>query len=142
MLTDIDAKGGTRELLDIDYREQFDRNGMSSPNQKMAIDAEIARLLDALVNTPDQKWVSVTSPSIEGGRPNPSTNNPETGRVRLGSPSGIVTGRIIRRLRCSSARFGNSVSYSDPRTGSAFEAPKNAQRSRIEASICREKPTF
>ena len=77
MLRDIDERGGTRKMDDIDYREQFDRKWDEfTPRQQKAINAEIKRLLDALVNHPDPIWGSIMNTSIEGGKVNPFTGLP------------------------------------------------------------------
>ena len=72
MLKDIDEKGRTRELKDIDYRNPFDTkwDEFTSEEQE-AIDTEIQRLLDALKNSPDPLWGSIMNTSIEGGKANP-----------------------------------------------------------------------
>ncbi|HMO16257.1 MAG TPA: hypothetical protein PKD64_18690 [Pirellulaceae bacterium] len=77
MLTDIDERGGVRELHDIDYRERFDLMWNEFTNvEQLAIDAEIERLLDALVRDPDPKWGAIMNTSIEGGKVNPFNGNP------------------------------------------------------------------
>jgi hypothetical protein len=72
MLKDMDEKGHVREMRDIDYRSQFDRKWNEfTPEEQRAIDAEIARLLDALRDSPDSLWGSIMNTSIEGGKVNP-----------------------------------------------------------------------
>jgi len=72
MLKDIDEKGGTRTLKDIDHRAEFDRKWREfTPAEQSAIDAEIERLLDALKDSPDPLWGSIMNTSIEGGKANP-----------------------------------------------------------------------
>jgi len=72
LLKDIDEKGGTRELRDIDYREEFDRKWNEfSLDEQQEIDAEVTRLLDALRDSPDPLWGSIMNTSIEGGKVNP-----------------------------------------------------------------------
>src|ERR1700681_2939661 len=72
MLKDMDDKGRVREMRDIDYRSQFDRKWNEfTPEEQRAIDAEIARLLDALRDSPDSLWGSIMNTSIEGGKVNP-----------------------------------------------------------------------
>jgi hypothetical protein len=72
MLKDIDEKGGIREMDDIDYRERFDRKWREfTPGEQLAIDTEIIRVLDALINDPDPNWGSIMNTSIEGGKANP-----------------------------------------------------------------------
>jgi hypothetical protein len=74
MLMDIDENGGMREMHDIDYRDRFDRkwNEFTAAEQQ-AINAEISRLLDALIDDPDPTWGSIMNTSIEGGKANPFT---------------------------------------------------------------------
>ncbi len=74
MLKDIDENGGVREVDDIDYRERFDRKWSEfTLEEQQAIDAEIERLLDALIDDPDPQWGSIMNTSIEGGKVNPFT---------------------------------------------------------------------
>ncbi|MGH7136427.1 MAG: hypothetical protein ACREHD_11855 [Pirellulales bacterium] len=76
MLRDIDENGGMRELDDIDHRERFDRKWNEfTPVEQGAIDAEIKRLLDALIHHPDPNWGSIMNTSIEGGKVNPFTGD-------------------------------------------------------------------
>jgi len=77
MLRDIDENGGTREMLDIDYREQFEMIwNRFTPDEQRAIDNEIRRLIDALIENPDRTWGSIMNTSIEGGKANPFTGEP------------------------------------------------------------------
>ncbi len=77
MLRDIDENGGVREMHDIDYRERFDRKWSEfTAAEQRAIDIEINRLLDALINDPDPNWGSIMNTSIEGGKVNPFTGVP------------------------------------------------------------------
>ncbi len=77
MLIDIDENGGMREMDDIDYRERFDRKWDEfTPEEQQDIDAEIKRLLDALIDNPDPQWGSIMNTSIVGGAVNPFTGNP------------------------------------------------------------------
>jgi len=72
MLRDIDEKGRTRDLTDIDYRQQFNTKWAEfPPEEQQAINAEITRLLDALRDSPDPLWGSIMNTSIEGGKVNP-----------------------------------------------------------------------
>lgn len=75
MLKDMDEKcrmREMREMRDIDYRSQFDRKWNEfTPEEQRAIDAEIARLLDALRDSPDSLRGSIMNTSIEGGKVNP-----------------------------------------------------------------------
>ena len=77
MLRDIDENGGVREMHDIDYRERFDRkwNEFTAEEQR-AIDTEINRLLDALIDDPDPNWGSIMNTSIEGSKVNPFNGEP------------------------------------------------------------------
>lgn len=77
MLRDIDENGGVRDMDDIDYRERFDRKWSEfTPAERRAIDAEITRLLDALIDDPDPNWGSIMNTSIEGGKVNPLNGLP------------------------------------------------------------------
>lgn len=77
MLRDIDENGGMREMDDIDYRDQFDRKWSEfTAKEQRAIDAEIKRLLDALIDNPDPIWGSIMNTSIEGGKVNPFNGEP------------------------------------------------------------------
>ena len=77
MLRDIDENGGVRELHDIDHRQRFDSKWNEFTSQeKLAIDTEIARLLDALRDNPDPNWGSIMNTSIEGGKVNPFNGEP------------------------------------------------------------------
>ena len=72
MLKDMDEKGAMREMNDIDYRSQFDKKWKEfPPEEQQAINAEIARVLDALRDSPDLLWGSIMNTSIEGGKVNP-----------------------------------------------------------------------
>jgi hypothetical protein len=73
-LRDIDENGNAREVLQLDHKRDFDRVWHSIPSQERdAIEAEINRRLDALIQSPDPNWGSITNTSIEGGRTNPNT---------------------------------------------------------------------
>jgi hypothetical protein len=77
MLMDIDENGGMREMRDIDYRDRFDGKWSEfTPKEQRAIDAEINRLLDALIHAPDPQWGSIMNTSIVGGAVNPFTGEP------------------------------------------------------------------
>jgi len=77
MLKDIDEKGCMRAMDDIDYRERFDRKWNEfTPGEQQAINTEISRLLDALINDPDPTWGSIMNTSIEGGKVNPFSGIP------------------------------------------------------------------
>ncbi len=77
MLRDIDENGGVRDMDDIDYRERFDRKWNEfTPEAQRAIDTEINRLLDALIDDPDPNWGSIMNTSIEGGKVNPFSGLP------------------------------------------------------------------
>lgn len=72
MLKDIDEKGGIREMDNIDYRERFDRKWREfTPEEQLAIDTEINRVLDTLINEPTPNWGAIMNTSIEGGKANP-----------------------------------------------------------------------
>jgi hypothetical protein len=77
MLRDIDENGGVREMDDIDYRERFDRKWNEfTPRERRAIDAEIQKLLDALIAAPDPQWGSIMNTSMVGGAVNPFNGEP------------------------------------------------------------------
>ena len=77
MLRDIDENGGVREMHDIDYRERFDRKWNEfTRKEQQALNAEIKRLLDALIDAPDPQWGSIMNTSIVGGAVNPFTGEP------------------------------------------------------------------
>jgi hypothetical protein len=77
MLRDIDENGGVRDMDDIDHRERFDRKWNEfTPEEQRAIDTEINRLLDALIDDPDPNWGSMMNTSIEGGKVNPFSGLP------------------------------------------------------------------
>lgn len=69
MLRDIDENGGVRDLDDIDHRQRFDSKWNEfTPHEQLAIDSEVERLLDALIDDPDPNWGSIMNTSIEGGK--------------------------------------------------------------------------
>ena len=77
MLTDIDENGGVREMDDIDYRERLDMKWNEFTRaEKRAIDNQIKRLLDSLIDDPDPNWGSIMNTSIEGGKVNPFNGEP------------------------------------------------------------------
>jgi hypothetical protein len=77
MLRDINENGGVRDMHDIDYRDRFDRKwGEFTAAEQQAIDAEIQRLLNALVANPSPQWGSIMNTSIVGGAVNPTTGVP------------------------------------------------------------------
>lgn len=70
-LFDVDRN---RVVERLDYEDEFNRDwSRISETQQEAIVAEINRVLDALVSSPDPSWGSITNTSLEGGKPNPST---------------------------------------------------------------------
>ncbi len=72
MLTDIDDRGGLRDMKDIDHRKEFDRKWDEfTPEEKQAIDTKINRILDELITNPSPAWDAIMNTSIEGGRVNP-----------------------------------------------------------------------
>lgn len=77
MLRDIDENGGVRDMDDIDYRERFDRKWNEfMPVEHRAIDTEIKRLLDELIDAPDPNWGSIMNTLSEGGKFNPFSGLP------------------------------------------------------------------
>ena len=77
MLTDIDERGGVRELADIDFRGRFDQKWSEfTESERQAIDTEIQRVLDGLICEPNSKWGAIMNTSIEGGKVNPFNGNP------------------------------------------------------------------
>ena len=57
--------GVMREMHDIAFRDRFDRKWNEfTPKEQRAIDAEIKRLLDALIDAPDPQWGSIMNTSI------------------------------------------------------------------------------
>ena len=77
MLTDIDERGGVRELTDIDFRGRFDQKWSEfTESERQAIDTEIQRVLDGLICEPNSKWGAIMNTSIEGGKVNPFNGNP------------------------------------------------------------------
>ena len=77
MLRDMDENGGVRAMDDIDYRQRFDSKWNEfTPEEQGAIDTEITRLLDALIDDPDPNWGSIMNTSIEGGKVNPFNGEP------------------------------------------------------------------
>ena len=77
MLMNIDENGGMREMDDIDYRGRFDAKWAEFTRaEQRAIDAEIKRLLDALIDNPNAQWGSIMNTSIVGGAVNPHNGEP------------------------------------------------------------------
>jgi len=77
MLIDIDENGSTREMDDIDHRDQFDLKWSEfTPTEQRAINAEINRLLDELIEEPSPNWGAIMNTSIVGGEVNPNTGEP------------------------------------------------------------------
>lgn len=73
-LTDIDEKGGVRDITHLDHETDFNRQwNLISPQQQAAIEREINQRLDDLLSSPHPNWGSITNTSIEGGRANPET---------------------------------------------------------------------
>jgi len=73
-LYDVD-RGRFIEKLDYETEFQRDWSRISEPDQR-AIVAEINRVLDGLLTSPDPNWGSVTNTSVEGGKRNPVTGEP------------------------------------------------------------------
>jgi len=73
-LREIGEKGEVRDVPRLPHERDFERvwHAMTLP-QRTAIEAEINRRLDKLIESPSQNWGSVTNTSIEGGRTNPNS---------------------------------------------------------------------
>ena len=70
-LYDVDRR---RVIEKLDYEHEFERDWLRiSEPERSAIVAEINRVLDILVTSPDPNWGSITNTSIEGGKRNPLT---------------------------------------------------------------------
>lgn len=68
-LTEIDESGGTYEVTSLSHRHGFDRIWHSiSVEEREAIEREINRRLDELIDSPDPNWGSITNTSLEGGK--------------------------------------------------------------------------
>jgi hypothetical protein len=73
-LREISEKGETYDVAGLSHQREFDLVWRSiTPNDRIAIEAEINRRLDLLVTSPDPSWGSITNTSIEGGKINPNT---------------------------------------------------------------------
>lgn len=73
-LNEIGESGGMYEVASLSHRREFDRIWHSIPvRERAAIEREINRRLDELIQAPDPNWGSITNTSIEGGRTNPTT---------------------------------------------------------------------
>lgn len=73
-LTDMDEKGRTREIKALDYLAEFNKTWLRiAADDRVAIEAEIHRRLDELLNSPNPRWGSIMNTSIEGGKENPQT---------------------------------------------------------------------
>jgi hypothetical protein len=73
-LREIGEDGSTHDVLHLPHRREFDATwSLISPAERAAIEAEINRRLDGLINSPDPNWGSITNTSIEGGKTNPDT---------------------------------------------------------------------
>ena len=76
-LRDIDEKGATRDVRDLDYRAEFDRKWSTfAAEEQQTIDDAIERKLNELVSAPDSRWGSIMNTSIEGGKVNPLNGRP------------------------------------------------------------------
>ncbi len=73
-LTEIDEKSRMRDVPRLDHEQDFNRQWNLIPSkQRIAIEAEINRRLDAILSSPSPDWGSITNPSIEGGKVDPAT---------------------------------------------------------------------
>lgn len=77
MLKDIDEKGGSRDLTELDYQDRFDeRWNLYTPEEQQAITLEMDNKLNELAAAPDTLWGSIMNTSIEGGKVNPYNGTP------------------------------------------------------------------
>lgn len=73
-LSEINEKGNKYEVTRLGHERDFERIWDSlSRREQRAIEAEINRRLDRLVESPDPNWGSITNTSIEGGAASPHT---------------------------------------------------------------------
>ena len=118
MLIDIDEAGGMREMHDIDYREHFDKKWNEfTKAKKQAINGEINRILDSLIEAPSPKWGSIMNTSIEGGKVNPITGIPGDWSDTPWQPIWEHHGYSDKQAALFLAHSGSSASLSDPSGG-------------------------
>jgi len=73
-LREMGEDGSMHDVLYLPHRQEFEATWSLIPlAQREAIEMEINRRLDGLINSPDPNWGSITNTSIEGGRTNPTT---------------------------------------------------------------------
>lgn len=73
-LREIGEDGGIHEVYRLPHRQEFDVTwSLISAADRVLIEDEINRRLNALISSPDPNWGSITNTSIEGGRANPTT---------------------------------------------------------------------
>lgn len=101
-LYDVD-RGRTIERLDYEHEFNRDWSRIAEP-YRTAIVAEINRVLDSLVTSPDPNWGSITNTSIEGGKRNPLTGVPGDWR---GTPFQAIFEACNRSEDRAAMLFGN-----------------------------------
>lgn len=73
-LREISEDGRVYDVASLSHQRDSQRVWLSmTREERAAIEAEINRLLDTLIESPDPNWGSITNTSIEGGKPNPNT---------------------------------------------------------------------
>jgi hypothetical protein len=73
-LQDFDEKGHLRNVKVLDHLAEFNQTWkLIPPAEQAAIEAEINRRLDTLLDSPNPRWGSIMNTSIEGGEANPHT---------------------------------------------------------------------
>jgi hypothetical protein len=73
-LTEIGETGALYTVAQLSHQHEFDQVWLRIPApERAAIEAEVNRRLDELIQAPSPDWGSITNTSIEGGKPNPHT---------------------------------------------------------------------
>ena len=73
-LREVDESGNAYAVEGLPHLANFQRVWLTiSAAERDAIEAEINRRLDHLINSPDANWGSITNTSIEGGKANPTS---------------------------------------------------------------------
>ena len=72
-LIEITEDGQCFPVDKLPYLDEFNATWLRLEDQRDAIEAEINRRLDELVNSPNPNWGAIMNVSIEGGTPNPIT---------------------------------------------------------------------
>jgi hypothetical protein len=77
MLREVKDSGSVYEVHELENLQEFNRRwNLLTIEQRDAIELEINRRLDDLVQSPGPNWGSITNTSIEGGKRNPMTGEP------------------------------------------------------------------